>query len=87
MSSAAQEQAIKDRLSRIEGQVRGIRKMIEDKRACDEILTQVLAARTALERTAGEIVGAYLDECMAESSPEEARVKLGRAVKLLTRSS
>ncbi|MFN8633074.1 MAG: metal-sensitive transcriptional regulator [Chloroflexota bacterium] len=83
----AQERLIKDRLARIEGQVRGIQRMIDEGRACDEILTQVLAARTALERTAGEIVGVYIDECMADGSPEEARSRLQRTVKLLTRVS
>jgi DNA-binding FrmR family transcriptional regulator len=81
------EQGIKDRLARIEGQVRGIRKMIEDGRDCEAILTQVLAARTALERTAGEIVGTYIDECMAERTPGEARERISRTVKLLTRVS
>ncbi len=84
---AAQEKRIKDRLSRIEGQVRGIQRMIDEGRPCDDILTQVLAARTALERTAGEIVGTYIDECMNEGSPDDARERLQRTVKLLTRVS
>ena len=82
-----QERQIKGRLARIEGQVRGIQKMIDEGRPCDDILVQVLAARTALERTAGEIVGTYIDECMTESSPGEARSRLQRTVKLLTRVS
>jgi DNA-binding FrmR family transcriptional regulator len=82
-----QERLIKDRLARIEGQVRGIQRMIDEARPCDEILTQVLAARTALERTAAEIVGTYIDECMTDGSPEEARSRLQRTVKLLTRVS
>jgi DNA-binding FrmR family transcriptional regulator len=86
-SRAAAEQRIKDRLARIEGQVRGVQKMIDDGRPCDEILTQVLAARTALERTAGEIVGTYIDECLAGDSPEVGRERIARAVKLLTRAS
>jgi CsoR family transcriptional regulator, copper-sensing transcriptional repressor len=81
------EQQTMDRLARIEGQVRGIRKMIVDGRDCEAILVQVLAARTALERAAGEIVGAYIDECMAEQPPEEARAKIARTVKLLTRAA
>ncbi|MCC6175514.1 MAG: metal-sensitive transcriptional regulator [Chloroflexi bacterium] len=80
------ERAIQARLARIEGQVRGIRKMIEDGRPCDEIVTQVLAARTALERTAAEIVDVYLDECLL-MQPDEARNRIGRTVKLLTRAS
>lgn len=87
MDRAAAERRIKDRLARIEGQVRGIQRMIDEGRPCDEILTQVLAARTALERAAGEIVGAYIDECLTTTSPEEARERLGRTVRLLTRAS
>lgn len=84
---AERERQIKGRLARIEGQVRGIQKMIDDGRPCDDILVQVLAARTALERTAGEIVGTYIDECLTESSGDEARTRLARTVKLLTRVS
>ena len=84
---AEAERQIKDRLARIEGQVRGIQKMIDESRPCEEILTQVLAARTALERTAGELVGAYIDECMAGESAGEARARIARTVKLLTRVS
>ncbi len=84
---AEQERQIKARLARIEGQVRGIQKMIDEGRPCDDILTQVLAARTALERTAGEIVGAYIDECLTDASPDDARDRLTRTVKLLTRVS
>ncbi|MBI3966247.1 MAG: metal-sensitive transcriptional regulator [Chloroflexi bacterium] len=80
------EQKIKDRLARIEGQIRGIQKMVDEGRDCEQILMQVLAARTALERTAGEIVGTYIDECLAEDSPGEARSKIIRTVKLLTRA-
>ena len=81
------EQRILGRLARIEGQVRGIQKMFGEERDCETILMQVLAARTALERAAGEIVGAYVDECMAALSPEEARAKIARTVKLLTRAA
>jgi CsoR family transcriptional regulator, copper-sensing transcriptional repressor len=81
------EQQVLDRLARIEGQVRGLRKMIEDGRDCEAILTQVLAARTALERAAGEIVGTYIDECLAAGNPDDSRARIGRTVKLLTRLS
>jgi DNA-binding FrmR family transcriptional regulator len=67
--------------------VRGIRKMIEEGRDCEAILTQVLAARTALESTAGEIVGTYINECMGAEDPDQARSKISRTVKLLTRVS
>jgi DNA-binding FrmR family transcriptional regulator len=61
--------------------------MIDDERDCEAILTQLLAARTALERAAEQIVGGYIDECLLEYPPEEARAKIGRTVKLLARAS
>jgi CsoR family transcriptional regulator, copper-sensing transcriptional repressor len=79
------EQAILVRLKRIEGQTRGIHKMIEDRRGCEEILTQIISARSALDRVAAQVVAAYVDECLAEQPAEEARPRIARAVKLLGR--
>lgn len=81
------KQRIRGRLARIEGQIRGLQRMIEEERPCDEILIQILAARAALERAAGEIVGVYLDECVERLSTEEARARIERTVKLLARVS
>lgn len=79
------EQEILARLKRIEGQMRGIQKMIEDRRGCDEVLAQLLSARTALDGAATALVTAYVDECLTEKAPDEARREIGRAVKLLSR--
>ena len=73
------------RLKRIEGQIRGIQKMIEDQRGCDEVLAQLMSARTALDGAAATLVTSYVDECLTEKAPEEARREIGRAVKLLSR--
>ena len=80
-----QEQEILARLKRIEGQLRGIQKMITDHRGCDEILAQLMSARTALDGAAVKVVTTFVDECMAEKAPEDARREIGRAVKLLSR--
>ncbi|MFN8525808.1 MAG: metal-sensitive transcriptional regulator [Chloroflexota bacterium] len=77
---------IKDRLARVEGQIRGIQRMIDEARPCDEILTQVLAARTALERTAGEMVSVYIAECLGDGTTPDVRERVGRTVELLTRA-
>ncbi|MCC7106425.1 MAG: metal-sensitive transcriptional regulator [Chloroflexi bacterium] len=87
MRDSESEQKVLDRLARIEGQVRGIRKMIEEGRDCEAILTQVLASRTALESAAGEIVGTYINECMVVGDADQARSKISRTVQLLTRVS
>jgi DNA-binding FrmR family transcriptional regulator len=75
-------QNLQDRLARIEGQVRGIGKMIEERRRCDQILMQVMAARAALEKVAAAVVATSIDECLA-LPPEQARKVIGASVSML----
>jgi CsoR family transcriptional regulator, copper-sensing transcriptional repressor len=81
------ETEVIQRLKRIEGQVRGIQRMVEEKRGCDEIITQVMAARAALENLAAIMVVTHVDDCMAKMSPGEAKSNIARAVHLLTKLS
>src|SRR5438128_11829650 len=53
------------RLHRIEGQVRGIERMIEDDRYCIDILTQIAAVNTALESLAFRILDQHVTHCVA----------------------
>lgn len=55
------------RLSRIEGQVRGIRRMIEDGRACDEVLPQLRSVTRALCRVQDLVLRQHLQRCVRES--------------------
>ena len=57
--------ALVRRLHRIEGQVRGIEKMLEDDRYCIDILTQVAAVNTALESLAFRILDQHVRHCVA----------------------
>jgi DNA-binding FrmR family transcriptional regulator len=77
-------QELLDRLARIEGQIRGVGKMVQEHRPCDQILTQVMAARAALEKVAGALVTYSIEECLA-LPPEQARKTLSRSVELLTK--
>lgn len=63
---------ITDRLSRIEGQVRGVRKMVEDERACHDILKQLAAASGALRSASLLVVENYLDSCFREAADDAA---------------
>ena len=81
----APEKAIRDRLRRIEGQVRGIQKMVDERRDCDAVLTQIISARTALDRVAAQVVTTYIDECLAKQPADEVRAGITRAVQLLGR--
>ena len=57
--------AIGKRLRRIEGQVRGIEKMVEEERYCIDILTQVGAAMTALENVGLKVLDDHVNHCVA----------------------
>lgn len=59
------------RLRRLEGQVRGLQKMVEEDRECREILTLLSGVKRALDSVGEEIFGAYLARCQAEPAPPE----------------
>src|SRR5713101_6348755 len=61
----ADKPALVKRLHRIEGQVRGIEKMVEDDRYCIDILTQVSAVSTALDALALKILDEHVNHCVA----------------------
>jgi DNA-binding FrmR family transcriptional regulator len=60
-----EKDALVKRLHRIEGQVRGIERMVEDERYCIDILTQISAATTALETVAFKILDEHVNHCVA----------------------
>ncbi|HVC88651.1 MAG TPA: metal-sensitive transcriptional regulator [Gaiellaceae bacterium] len=69
--------ALIKRLHRIEGQVRGVEKMVEDDRYCIDILTQISAINTALESLAFKILDEHVRHCVAGAidSGDEAATK------------
>jgi DNA-binding FrmR family transcriptional regulator len=58
-----------DRLKRIEGQIRGLQRMIENERSCSEVITQVLAARSALEQVGTQLLDQQLMSCFPGDDP------------------
>lgn len=83
----ATSDALGVRLRRIEGQIRGIARMIEDDRSCEDIVTQFLAARSAINSVAVEIVRLHVDRCLCDMPPETAREQLIRIIELLSKIS
>lgn len=75
------------RLSRIEGQVRGVARMVGEERYCIDILVQLRAIKAALGRVEDEILKDHADTCVAEAirsgDAEEQRRKFGELVELL----
>ena len=58
---------IQSRLRRIEGQVRGIQRMVEEDRYCIDVLTQVNATKAALESVALELLADHTEHCVTEA--------------------
>ena len=77
------------RLHRIEGQVRGLERMVEDERYCIDILTQVSAVSTALESVALAILDDHVTHCvagaLASGDDGEAQVKTGELLAAVRR--
>lgn len=74
--------AIQKRLRRIEGQVRGLQKMVEDDRYCIDVLEQVSAATRALQSVALELLDDHLAHCVSDAvrqGGDEATEKLNEA--------
>jgi DNA-binding FrmR family transcriptional regulator len=79
-----------NRLSRVEGQLRGIRKMVEEDRYCIDVLTQVQAARAALAKVESEMLKTHLSHCIegaiVSGNADEQRTKARELIELLERA-
>ena len=64
---AHDKDALIRRLHRIEGQVRGIERMVDEDRYCIEVLTQIAAARTALEQVGAKLLEGHVNHCIADA--------------------
>ena len=63
------------RLKRIEGQARGLVRMVEEERYCVDILTQIRAARAALKRVEESVLRDHVEHCVAEALRSGSRAK------------
>lgn len=77
---------VRHRLRRAEGQLRGIERMLDTGRPCEEIVTQLMAARAALDEAIRLILTERVSECLQTLPPDEARAAVSRAVALLARA-
>ncbi|XJZ25655.1 metal-sensitive transcriptional regulator [Bacillota bacterium Lsc_1132] len=78
-----------NRLKRVEGQIRGILRMIEEGKECKDVITQLSAARSAIDRTIAVIVSANLEHCIRESidlGNDDSSKLVQEAVNMLVKS-
>ena len=73
------------RLRRIEGQVRGIINMLAEGKSCEQVVTQILAARAAMDRVAAEVLKCHVTAALGDETPPESREAVLRAIDLLNR--
>jgi len=82
--------SVQKRLSRIEGQVRGLSKMVEEDRYCIDIVTQIAAVRAALRRVEEEVLRDHVAHCVEQaiSSGDKAdqRQKIAELMAVIGRS-
>ncbi|GBD24286.1 Copper-sensing transcriptional repressor RicR [bacterium HR29] len=83
-AEAAAGKELLDRLARVEGQIRGLRRMLEEDRACEEVLTQLLAARSGLEQAGVLVLERHVERCIVGEGTlkAEALAQLRRALRL-----
>ena len=85
MRSEEEKRALVNRLSRIEGQVRGIKEMLLDDKYCVDILTQTSAISSALNSFAREIVESHIRSCVAEGVRSGDDEKIEELIKTIER--
>lgn len=79
---------IKNRLKRIEGQARGILRMMEEERSCSEVVHQLTAMRAAVDRAIAFVIANYMEQCIRDHviKGEDTEQAIQEAIQLLTKS-
>jgi DNA-binding FrmR family transcriptional regulator len=89
MKECVNVEAVTKRLKKIEGQIRGIMKMIEDEKSCEDILIQIGSAKSALHKAGQVILEGHLHHCVLngirEGKGEETIKKLSSAIEQFSR--
>ncbi|MGD9804879.1 MAG: metal-sensitive transcriptional regulator [Hyphomicrobiaceae bacterium] len=89
MQTETKAQCLK-RLSRIEGQVRGLARMLEEDRYCIDVITQIAAVRAALRRVEEQVLEDHVGHCVEHAirsgDAEEQRKKVAELLEVLRRS-
>lgn len=80
-------EAILHRLNRVEGQIRGIIRMVEEGKDCEDVLTQVAAARSAMNRIGIQIITRRMQECFKENPPASPQEAIEEAIDIFLRFS
>ena len=80
ITDEAERTRIINRLRRLEGQVRGLQSMIESGQDCDAVLTQVMAAKSALNQVGLHIIGHSMKQCLIDDTAETRDEVIDQAI-------
>ncbi len=82
------DEDVKKRLRRVEGQIRGVLRMMEEEQSCKDVVSQLSAVRSATDKAIAYIVAVNLEQCIQEeqASGGDTRKMVQQAVELLIKS-
>ncbi|MBZ6527251.1 metal-sensitive transcriptional regulator [Aerococcaceae bacterium DSM 111021] len=84
--SSLYDKKVKNRLKRSEGQIRGVLNMMEEEKDCKDVVTQLSAIRTSVDRAIGLIVAENLAQCLTEENDKENSESIQEAINLIVKS-
>lgn len=87
LGDEAERKRILNRLRRLEGQIRGLQSMIESGQECDAVLTQVMAAKSALNQVGLHIVGHAMKSCLIDNESDSRDEVIDQAIEVFLRYS
>lgn len=73
VADAEERKKIVNRLKRLEGQIRGLQSMVDSGQECDAVLTQIMAAKSALNQVSLHIIGHAMKHCLVDNDPSMSR--------------
>ena len=82
MNDSASPEQVSARLRRIEGQIRGIARMLEGGRACEDVVTQLMAVRSGIDTVGALVLDTHLERCFGSAGGPEQIAALRESMKL-----
>ena len=85
--SSEEQRLLLNRLKRLEGQIRGLQSMIESDQECEAVLTQIMAAKSALNQVGMHIIGHAMKRCLIDDSVLDRDELIDEAIKVFLKYS
>lgn len=76
-------EALLNRLKRVEGQVKGIQKMVENEKYCGDIMIQISAAKAALEKVGGILLENHMKTCIKDAIHDQRDEKIDELINIM----